>query len=159
MVDIEIVMLNASGSEAAAKAQRQIPSLCTSTSRCLELEPPLLDLDLRALEHAPLPNVPPPTWLTGEADAWGCAYVLEGATLGGQVVTRHLRRTGFPDNTLHFYRSYGEQVGPRWRTFGALLGARHAAAPDPGTFAAQAVRAATLTFELFTHPGAPTETP
>lgn len=123
------------------------------------LKTPLLDLDLRALEHAPLPNVLPPTWLTGEADAWGCAYVLEGATLGGQVVTRHLRRTGFPDNTLHFYRSYGEQVGPRWRTFGALLGARHAAAPDPATFAAQAVRAATLTFELFTHPGAPTETP
>lgn len=45
-INIEIVMLNASGSEAAAKAQRQIPSLCTSTSRCLELEPPLLDLDL-----------------------------------------------------------------------------------------------------------------
>jgi hypothetical protein len=46
MIDIEIVILNASGSEAAAKAQRQIPSLCTSTSRCLELEPPLLDLEI-----------------------------------------------------------------------------------------------------------------
>ena len=46
MADIEIVMLIASGSEAAAKAQRQIPSLCTSTSRCLELEPPLLDLEI-----------------------------------------------------------------------------------------------------------------
>jgi hypothetical protein len=45
-IDIEIVILNASGSEAAAKAQRQIPSLCTSTSRCLELEPPLLDLEI-----------------------------------------------------------------------------------------------------------------
>ena len=46
IIDIEIVILNASGSEAAAKAQRQIPSLCTSTSRCLELEPPLLDLEI-----------------------------------------------------------------------------------------------------------------
>ena len=45
-INIEIVMLNASGSEATAKAQRQIPSLCTSTSRCLELEPPLLDLEI-----------------------------------------------------------------------------------------------------------------
>lgn len=118
---------------------------------------PLLDLDLRALGHAPHPDLLPPAWLASEADAWGCAYVLEGATLGGQVVTRHLRRAGFPDATLHFHASYGEAVGPRWRTFGTLLGARHAAAGDPAEFATRAVQAARLTFELFTHPDAHTE--
>ncbi|NTX98892.1 biliverdin-producing heme oxygenase [Deinococcus sp. JMULE3] len=120
---------------------------------------PRLDLDLRALNQPPLPTLPPPAWLSTEADAWGCAYVLEGATLGGQVVTRHLLGAGVSPDTLHFYRSYGPDVGPRWRTFGALLGARHASAPDPEAFATRAVRAATLTFELFTYSADAPEAP
>jgi heme oxygenase len=48
----------------------------------------------------------------------GCMYVIEGSTLGGQVVTRHLRdRLGLGDSELLFFSSYGNQVGPRWRSF------------------------------------------
>lgn len=123
------------------------------------LKAPLLALDLATLRRAHAPAAPAPAWLRTEAQAWGAAYVLEGATLGGQVVTRHLRRAGLPEAGLHFYGSYGAQVGPRWRTFMALLTERHGLHPAPDVFAAQAVAAATLTFELFTFPAAPQPAP
>lgn len=52
--------------------------------------------------------------------ALGCAYVLEGSTLGGQVVLRHLHQAfGIDADTgAAFFNSYGPQrVGPMWRAF------------------------------------------
>lgn len=124
---------------------------------------PLLDRDLAALGQSGPPALPgpaAPAWLRAEAHAWGAAYVLEGATLGGQVVRRHLRRAGLPEEALHYHGSYGEAVGDRWRRFGQLLSQRHAAAPDPAAFAGQAVDAARRTFELLTpHPPLPCPAP
>lgn len=60
-----------------------------------------------------------PTILTFP-QALGCAYVLEGSTLGGQVVLRHLHRSfGIDaDSGAAFFNSYGPQrVGPMWRAF------------------------------------------
>ncbi len=53
----------------------------------------------------------------------GCMYVLEGATLGGQIITRHIQRV------LHlhehsgcaFFHGYGSDTGSMWRAFGELL--------------------------------------
>jgi heme oxygenase (biliverdin-IX-beta and delta-forming) len=54
----------------------------------------------------------------------GCMYVLEGATLGGQHVLRHLAgraaggaATGGADWPRRFFASYGPNVGPMWRGF------------------------------------------
>jgi heme oxygenase len=59
----------------------------------------------------------------GLPQALGCLYVLEGATLGGRVITRHLSAVpglvGFS-----FFSSYGDEVGPMWRAFGEFLTAR-----------------------------------
>jgi len=59
----------------------------------------------------------------GLPQALGCLYVLEGATLGGQVVMRYL--TGVPHlkevTWFSFFSSYGAEVGPMWREFGELL--------------------------------------
>ena len=43
------------------------------------------------------------------AQTLGCPYVLEGATLGGQVVGRHLRENLnlSPENGAAFFNSYG----------------------------------------------------
>ncbi|GLC26431.1 biliverdin-producing heme oxygenase [Roseisolibacter agri] len=89
---------------------------------------PLLARDLRALGGAPadvavIPacdRLPDASTL---ARALGCAYVLEGATLGGQLVRRHLARTlGLgPDTGAAYYHAYGDDVGPMWRTFLAGL--------------------------------------
>ena len=56
-------------------------------------------------------------------DALGCLYVLEGSTLGGAILSRHLAavlgiRPGAGGSFLH---SYGEQRGAMWMSLGHIL--------------------------------------
>ncbi|HEX2570655.1 MAG TPA: biliverdin-producing heme oxygenase [Polyangia bacterium] len=62
----------------------------------------------------PLPDLPA---------ALGCLYVLEGSTLGGQILSRHVaRRLGLsPATGAAFLAPYGKAVGPMWRTFSERL--------------------------------------
>lgn len=57
------------------------------------------------------------------AKAFGAAYVLEGATLGGQIITRHLASAigVTPETGASFFYSYGPNVGPMWKEFGAVI--------------------------------------
>lgn len=87
---------------------------------------PLLVADLRALGAGPPDQLPlctalPP--LASPAEVLGCLYVLEGASLGGQVISRHLRRTlGISrENGGRFFSGYGEATGVHWRAFMASL--------------------------------------
>ena len=57
------------------------------------------------------------------AAAFGCAYVLEGATLGGRTLLPMVRDR-LALNAGHgaaFLASYGETVSSMWHTFGAAL--------------------------------------
>jgi heme oxygenase len=91
---------------------------------------PLLARDLAALDVAPaavdgLPRsarIPRPT---NPLAALGCLYVLEGATLGGRLIARHVtQRLGFgPYSGASFFHGYGSAAGPRWRTFCSVLAA------------------------------------
>jgi heme oxygenase len=50
--------------------------------------------------------------------ALGCLYVLEGATLGGQVISRHLAKLGIgPENGGLFFNGYGAKTGEMWKSF------------------------------------------
>lgn len=87
---------------------------------------PLLRADLAALGAEPIDRIPlcsrlPP--LEDAAAGFGCLYVLEGATLGGQIISRHIRSTLgiIPGRGGSFFRGYGEQTGEMWRSFGAAL--------------------------------------
>ncbi|MCY1016866.1 biliverdin-producing heme oxygenase [Pyxidicoccus sp. MSG2] len=65
---------------------------------------PLLEEDLRTLGHddgslARLPRCALLPSLSGVPEALGCFYVLEGSTLGGQLILRHLKRH-FTDVTV-----------------------------------------------------------
>ena len=67
--------------------------------------------------------------LPGVEEALGCLYVLEGSTLGGQIIGRHLQATlhiGL-DNGASFFHSYGDRVGSMWKTFQVVLGSREPA--------------------------------
>lgn len=79
------------------------------------------------------------------ADALGCLYVLEGATLGGQFVRRQAEKAVgvTAARGCAFFASYGERVGAMWKAFGASL--EGFAAADPGA-EAQIVAAAGATF-------------
>ena len=56
------------------------------------------------------------------AGALGCAYVLEGSTLGGQIISRHLKtQLNLPPQGCRFFTAYGAQTGAKWREFVAVL--------------------------------------
>ena len=57
------------------------------------------------------------------AQAVGCLYVLEGATLGGQVIGRHVRRTlGLtPVSGARFFHGNGARTAQMWLAFRAAL--------------------------------------
>lgn len=73
------------------------------------------------LEQTPLCHALPDLRTT--ARLFGCLYVIEGATLGGQIVTRHLQaRLGVtPQTGGAFFSGYAERTGSRWKAFGARL--------------------------------------
>jgi len=53
----------------------------------------------------------------------GCLYVLEGSTLGGQLIARELtRRFGIDeDSGSSFFHSYGSNVGEAWKAFSSAV--------------------------------------
>ena len=53
----------------------------------------------------------------------GCLYVIEGATLGGRSITRHLQiRLGLtPESGGAFFDGYGAQTGSHWKAFCTML--------------------------------------
>lgn len=82
------------------------------------------DLASLGLDSAALPTCAGglPDLRTQEA-RFGCHYVLEGATLGGQVIGRHLRdRLGIAAGTGgRFFASYGDRTGSMWQSFRGAL--------------------------------------
>lgn len=96
---------------------------------------PSLARDLAALgrtqeEIAALPRCEALPRVDNLARGFGCAYVLEGATLGGRQITAMLRDGPVPAGARTFFASYGPNVGERWREFTAAL-ERFAAAARP----------------------------
>ena len=88
---------------------------------------PLLEADLLALGHA---EAPPRLPVCGDLpvcntldQAFGCLYVMEGATLGGQVLCRHFNQSLGLDarNGSAFFVGYGEATGAMWALFGERL--------------------------------------
>ena len=81
----------------------------------------LIELDLARLESAvpvtELPSSYKPE-ITSTTRALGALYVFEGATLGGQVISKHLKdRLGIDDSTgAAFFNAYGYRALEFWRS-------------------------------------------
>ncbi|MEP7123077.1 MAG: biliverdin-producing heme oxygenase [Byssovorax sp.] len=87
---------------------------------------PLIEGDLRALgagDPAVLPVCDEVPRVATTAAALGVMYVLEGASLGGQIISRHLSaRLGITkESGGRFFHGYGERTGEMWRAFGAAV--------------------------------------
>ena len=81
------------------------------------LEADLADvgLDRRALAALPVAPLPP---VRSTPAALGTLYVLEGATLGGRVIGRHVGSLpGFPVRATRFLSGYGDDTGRRWHAW------------------------------------------
>jgi len=92
------------------------------------LKVPALERDLLALGETPetlaqLPRCAALPALATEAEGLGCLYVVEGSTLGGQVITRQLQKTlGLsPESGDAFFGGYGVETGARWKAFGVRM--------------------------------------
>ncbi len=86
---------------------------------------PLLEQDAKALGVSlersegvfPLIN------LDDQAKVLGMIYVVEGSSLGGQVISKHLAQN-LGLNAMHgaaYFHGYGSATGPRWRETQAFL--------------------------------------
>jgi heme oxygenase len=109
----------------------------------------LLESDLQALGATPaalalLPRCLAVPACEDTAAAFGCAYVLEGATLGGQTLMPlvHTRLGLTPEHGAAFLASYGAAVAAMWRRFGDALERHCPAGPER----LRAASAATATF-------------
>lgn len=103
----------------------------------------LLEQDLHALgcpPTAPDAEVAP---IAGLPQACGALYVLEGATLGGAIIARHVAQHLHlhPHNGCAFFNSYGDRRGAMWKALSARLNTLQE--PD------DAVAGARATFTLF----------
>ncbi len=87
------------------------------------LERDLTSLDWNELAIQALPWCADLPALDSVPHALGCLYVLEGSTLGGQIISRLLQeRFGItPDNGGRFFASYGPDVRSMWKAFGETV--------------------------------------
>lgn len=95
----------------------------------------LLEEDLRTLGAKPHQGPSAMAFAT-QAEALGSLYVLEGSTLGGQLIARHVRSSlGFEPA---YHGGYGARTGEMWRSFRQRLEAVTAPADEDATIAAAA---------------------
>lgn len=61
--------------------------------------------------------------LETQADVLGCLYVIEGATLGGRLITKHAQNTLdiYPTSGSSFFYGYGDDSAMNWHEMRQLL--------------------------------------
>ena len=112
---------------------------------------PKLEKDLKSLgvfeQASELPKWDGIPALDSKAQAFGSLYVMEGATLGGQLINRHLKEhLGIsPDNGGAFFNGYGAETGPKWKEFTAIANAF----AEDGTQDEVIINSAKQTFDSF----------
>jgi heme oxygenase len=109
----------------------------------------LLALGVAATQIAEWPRYDKMTMPDNFGEAIGCLYVVEGSTLGGQVLAKQFRETlgVTPERGGRFFQGYGAATMSSWRTFGSWADSR--ATVTNLLLKEQAVRGARNTFGAF----------
>lgn len=80
-----------------------------------------LKIDLHNLNIETQPETPTQN-LDNEAEAFGALYVMEGSTLGGNVIVKQLKRNPeFENVEFNYFGVYGENTGPFWQEFKSII--------------------------------------
>jgi heme oxygenase len=88
-------------------------------SKIESLKQDLIQLGLNEQDIAALPRCTSIAFVNSVNQSLGIWYVLEGSTLGGQVISRQLKQQ-FGDSALHFmhfHNSYGDKTRSFWSAF------------------------------------------
>ena len=114
---------------------------CERRRKTVSLEQDLEDLGLNQQSIAALPLAQVPA-IREVPELMGTMYVMEGATLGGQFISRAVgQRFGLNrEKGCRFFSSYGPEVGSMWRSFGEAARKEIQSAHDRARFIATAVR-------------------
>ncbi len=107
------------------------------------------DLEFAGLTRAEIENLPrcyDLPQLETQSQILGSIYVLEGSTLGGQMISRHLEKNlGFGGGEgYRYHQSYGAEVPAKWREFKDTLVKQSGADTDNEIVASAACTFASL---------------
>jgi heme oxygenase len=124
----------------------ELAAMAAQRRKVAWLERDLSDLAVSPADLAALPRCQRLPSLDSAARVLGSMYVLEGATLGGQHISKHVERTlGLSNGRGYsFFRSYGPDTGRMWQAFRQTLSAL-----APAMDADIMVEAACETFDRF----------
>lgn len=82
---------------------------------------PLIEKDLESLSLESQPQNHTLEF-SNEHEALGAMYVIEGSTLGGNVIAKQLSKTeGFDNVSFNFFGCYQENTGHMWKSFKEVL--------------------------------------
>lgn len=60
--------------------------------------------------------------IKNEAEPLGILYVMEGSTLGGNIIAKNLAKNPtFNDISFHYFGFYGEKTGSLWKNFKEVI--------------------------------------
>lgn len=90
------------------------PSLLMGRGKLAALQHDLRLCGINIID-AVAPSPPSLPSLNDRATALGALYVIEGSTIGGRVIARHLRQQpGIPPDAFHYFEIYGDHTGEMW---------------------------------------------
>ena len=77
------------------------------------------DLEFLNLEKSAVPILPE---VKNEAEAFGILYVMEGSTLGGNMIAKQLSKNpDFYEVPFNYFRCYGDKTGSYWKNFKEVM--------------------------------------
>ncbi len=88
------------------------------------LKSDLLTQDMRSLglnETSAIKVCPSIPRISSLASAMGVLYVLEGSTMGGQIISKKLREALILETDKSFHNPYGKETMPMWMGFKGAL--------------------------------------
>ena len=102
-----------------------------------------LEADLKSLKTT-LPKINPVLFDSMNFDQLlGAAYVIEGSTLGGKIISKKLETNKqIPGDSVSYFTLYGNTTGEKWKTFLSFLNS-HPLNPE------NTINGARKTFQLF----------
>lgn len=103
--------------ESAVYPQLTIPDIGRRyKTALLEKDMAQLGMGPDAIAEIPLYRLPA---TVSNAEAMGMMYVIEGSTLGGAVIYKHIHKVLGLDaqNGASYFQPYGQQAGSYWKTF------------------------------------------
>jgi heme oxygenase (biliverdin-IX-beta and delta-forming) len=112
----QVLEANPDWAQLDSERRRKLPALVRDLT--------YLGMDEASIQNLPLcQNIPT---LENSAQVFGTLYVIEGSSLGGQIISRMLKSSLNlePESGSAFFSGYGEDTSPMWKSFIEVLEAR-----------------------------------